>query len=134
MRIEIPMLPSRFLSPNYHGHWSRRAKAARELRAVAFYCALVERKRWLDYHEKAELSITFVVRDARYYKDPDNALASLKPAIDGCVDAGVILDDSDKCLSYRLPIMYEINKEKAPMTILEFKEVRCNEKIKDKAI
>ncbi|MBA7586489.1 hypothetical protein ES708_28491 [subsurface metagenome] len=117
------MLPSHFLFPDYHGHWSRRAKAARELREAAGYCASVERKRWLDYHEKAELSITFVVRDASYYKDPDDALASLKPAIDGCVDAGVILDDSSEHLSYRLPIMYVVDKEKAPMTILDFKEV-----------
>ncbi len=123
MRVEIPMLPSRFLSPNYHGDGSRRAKAARELREAASYCALAERKRWLDYHEKAELSITFVVRDARYYKAPDDALATLKPAIDGCVDAGVITSDNGEHLSYRLPIMYEINKKKAPMTILDFKEM-----------
>ncbi len=123
MRVEIPMLPSHFLFPNYHGHRSRRVKAARELREAAGYCASVERKRWLDYHEKAELSITFVVRDAPCYKDPDDALASLKPAIDGCVDAGVILEDNDEHLSYRLPIIYEVNKKKAPMTILDFKEV-----------
>ena len=80
--------------------------------------------RWLQGHEKAEVSVTFVIRDRRGYKDIDNALASLKPAIDGCVDAGVIPDDSDECLSYRLPIMYEVNKERAPMTILEFREVK----------
>jgi len=124
MKICIPMLPGRELNLNYHGHWSRKAKAAREFREAVGWCAKVERRRWLQGHERAELSITFVVRDARYYKDPDNAIASLKPAIDGCVDAGVIQGDDDEHLCYRLPILYQIDKEKAPMTILEFKEVK----------
>ena len=40
------------------------------------------------------------------------------------MDAGVILDDSDEHLCYRLPIMYELNRKKAPMIILEFRGVK----------
>jgi len=118
------MLPGRELNPNYKGHWSRRAKAARELREVAGWRAKQERMRWLQGHEKAEVSVTFVIRDRRGYKDIDNAIASLKPAIDGCVDAGIIPGDSDKHLSYRLPILYQIDKKRSPLTILEFKEIK----------
>ncbi len=122
MRVEIPMLPPHVLSPNARSHWAEKALATKRFRQTAFYVAHQERQKWLQGHEKAELSITFIIRDRRGYKDPDNALACLKPAIDGCVDAGIIPDDSDEHLRIELPIMYEINKEKAPMTILEFKE------------
>ena len=124
MIIRIPVLPGRELNPNYKGHWSRQAKAAREFRESAGWCAKAELQKWLQGHEKAELSVTLVIRDRRGYKDLDNALASLKPAIDGCVDAGVIPDDDDEHLSYRLPILYQIDKEHSPLTILEFKEIK----------
>lgn len=124
MRVEIPMLPARELNPNYKGHWSRRAKAARELKEAAFYCASNAANLQGVRFSKAKVSITFVVPSWRYIKDPDNALACLKPAIDGCVAAGLIPDDDDKHLSYMLPIMWQRDKEKAPMMILEFKEAK----------
>lgn len=123
MRIEIPMLPPHALSPNARPHWTEKARATKLLRETAFYCAYQERQKWLQGHEKAELSITFIIRDRRGYKDPDNALACLKPALDGCVDAGVIPDDSDEHLRIKLPIMYEIDRARAPLTILEFREI-----------
>lgn len=123
MRVEIPMLPPAELNPNYHGHWRVKARAASNLRRAAYLYARNAKGFVALSMNKAEVSITFVIRDRRSYKDPDNALASLKPAIDGCVDAGVIPDDSDEHLLIKLPVMYEINKDRAPMTILEFEEV-----------
>ncbi len=122
VRIVIPMLPPKESSPNWRGHWSKKAKAVRSYRASAFYCALNASESSRPGYDKAELSITLVVRDSRYYRDPDNMVASLKPAIDGCIDAGIIKDDSDEHLRYRVPITYVIDKELAPETILEFKE------------
>ena len=116
------MLPPRECSPNFRGHWAKKARAVRTLRDATKLCALNDSKFARPEFEKAEVSITLVVRDSRFYRDPDNMIASLKPAIDGCVDAGIIKDDSDEHLSYRLPIMYEINKEKTPLIILEFRE------------
>ena len=104
-------------------NWSRKAKATRLLRAAAWACALNDSDCARPEYEMAEVSITLVIRDGRYYRDPDNMIASLKPAIDGCVDAGIIKDDSDAHLRYRLPILYEVNKERTPLTILEFREV-----------
>ena len=121
--INIPMLPPSECSPNYRGHWAKRAKAVKALREAAMLCALNDSRFARPEYDKAEVSITLVVRDARYYRDPDNMIASLKPAIDGCVDAGIIKDDSDEHLRYRLPILYKISKEKTPLTILEFAEV-----------
>jgi len=126
MRVEIPMLPPRELNPNFHGHWAKKAKATRDFKTAAFYCAQPHRGSVFrgSMFIKAEVSITFVIRDGRGYKDTDNALSALKPAIDGCVAAGLIFNDDDQHLRYKLPIMYEIDKDRAPMTILEFKEVK----------
>ena len=120
MIIKIPMLPPRECSPNFRGHWTKKARASKTLREFAMVYALQCSGFARPGYEKAELSITLVVRDSRYYRDPDNMIASLKPAIDGCVDAGIIKDDSDKHLLYKMPILYEIDKERAPLTILEF--------------
>lgn len=121
--INIPMLPPSECSPNYRGHWAKKARAVKALREAAMLCALNDTKFARPQYEKVELSITLVVRDARYYRDPDNMIASLKPAIDGCVDAGIIKDDSDKHILYSLPILYVIDKEKTPLTILAFRSV-----------
>ena len=120
MRIEIPMLPPNECNPNWRGHWSQRYKASKSFRDAAHICYLAGSQRVAEPFLKAECSITLFIPSRRYIRDPDNAIASLKPAIDGCIDAGVIQGDDDEHLSYRLPIMYVIGKEKAPMTILEF--------------
>jgi len=117
------MLPPRELNPNYHGHWRRKQKATQELRQAAKLCALQACRFNPPEYIKAEVSVTLIVPNRRYFRDPDNTLASLKPAIDGCVDAGVIIGDSDEYLRYRLPIMYRVDKEKAPAVVLEFQEV-----------
>jgi len=122
VRIVIPMLPPKESNPNWRGHWTKKAEAVQSFRAAAKYCALNASESTRPGYEKAEVSITLVVRDSRYYRDPDNMVASLKPAIDGCVDAGIIKDDSDEHLRYRVPIIYVIDKDLAPETILEFKE------------
>ena len=122
VRVRIPMLPPKESGPNWRGHWTKKAKAVQSYRAVAKCCALNASESTRPGYEKAEVSITLVVRDSRYYRDPDNMVASLKPAIDGCVDAGIIKDDSDEHLRYRVPIIYVIDKDLAPETILEFNQ------------
>ena len=122
MKVKIPCLPDRCLNPNWKGHWAVKAKAAKLLRQSAFIYALSACEGDRPEYEKAELSITFVIKDVRYIKDTDNAINSLKAAIDGCVDAGIIKDDSPKYLSYKMPINWQVNKDLAPMIILDFKE------------
>ena len=123
MRVEIPALPPKETNPNWRGHWGARAKSVKEFRQMAFYCAVSAHLGEFVCYVKAEVEITLVIPDRRYFRDPDNALASLKPAIDGCVDAGIILGDDDKHLQYKLPIMYQLNRAEAPKTILEFREI-----------
>jgi len=94
---------------------------------MALYCAIAAYEGNIPagvMYVKARVAVTLVIPDRRYYRDPDNALASVKPAIDGCVDAGVILGDDDKHLRYKLPITYRINRQEAPKTILDFEELK----------
>ena len=124
LKIEIPGLPPKEANPNFRGFWAKKAKAVKESRQMALLCAINASEGRPPWYVKAEVSITLVIADMRYYRDPDNALASLKPAIDGCVDAGVILGDDDRHLRYKLPISYRINRQEAPKTILEFEELK----------
>ena len=122
-RIEIPMLPPKECSPNARVHWARKARAAKAYRTAANACALAASQLARPQWSKAELFITIIISDKRHIRDTDNAIASIKPAVDGCVDAGIIEDDNPECLIYRTPVLYQVDREIAPMTILEIKKV-----------
>lgn len=123
LQIVIPILPPKELSPNYWGHWTQRHRATTEFKGFTRVCIPYQVVGDYPLFPKAELSVTFIIPNRRHYRDPDNAFACLKPAIDACVDAGVLQDDDPQHLLLKSPIEWQINKEKAPMTILEFKEV-----------
>jgi Holliday junction resolvase RusA-like endonuclease len=96
IRIRLPW-PSRHLSPNARLHWAQRHKAVKAARAEAFVLA----KQALADHQwqpPRELSrpITFTVSllppaNGRR-RDFDNAIASLKPLLDGLADAMAVND------------------------------------------
>lgn len=71
-------------------------------------------------YERALLTITYQVPSMRYIKDDDNAIICAKAAIDGCVLAGIIVDDSPDKLQI-LRIVWDVGK-KDKATILEFSE------------
>lgn len=119
IKIEIPLLPGPELNPNYRGHWTRRHRASQLLKRSAFYCTKAANPDDIVL-DPATVKVTFKVRDRKYFRDADNAIASVKPAIDGCVMAGLLPDDKTENLQWQLPVMYEIDKELAPMTLLEF--------------
>lgn len=119
LRVEIPMLPGPETNPNSTAHWSKVYKARKILKDAAYHCALEANPERITLI-KATVGITFVVKSRRYMRDPDNAIASCKAAIDGCVLAGIIYNDTGEYLQYRTPIMWELDKDRAPLTILEF--------------
>jgi len=91
VRIVLP-LPPVCLSPNgQHGHWSQRATATKRYRALArkaTQAECVESGPW----EQATIKATFYHKTKRR-RDGVNHNAMLKPAQDGIVDAGLIVDD-----------------------------------------
>ena len=99
-------LPGKRLSPNHSvgSRGGRFAKAAatkkyRSLAENATRAAGITTGPW----ELARASATFFWKDRRR-RDEDNALASLKAAYDGIVDAGLLMDDDREHLRREMPI------------------------------
>ena len=116
MRLELGHLPDRDLNPNKRLHHMQLYRAKRQAKDEAM--ALVyEHGRPGTPYEAAHITITWVAKDKRR-RDPDNLFASMKPYIDGLVEAGLIEDDSAMHVSYTLK--YELGE--ANNTIIEVKE------------
>jgi len=98
LRITLPF-PSRTLSPNGRSHWRTKAKAVKAYRKRAADEAMVAAyenraaRRSMPW-SKATISVTCYHKTARHM-DEDNIVASLKPAFDGLVSAGILTDDRD---------------------------------------
>ena len=117
--VEIPMLPPEEVSPNYHGTLRAKMRATKAWREAAYYCARQACPGIFPNYEKAVVRVTYQVPSQAYIKDDDNAIASAKPALDGCVLAGIVCDDSPAHLRV-LQVVWDIGKNKDKATILEF--------------
>ncbi len=123
IRVEIPYLPPKELSPNSRAHWATKATATRHCRRDAYLLAITSvQGQELTRFIRAKLKVTVYVKDKRYIVDADNAWRMVKPFIDGCVDAAIVPDDDPTHLTLE-GIEYIVSKDKAPMTVLEFREV-----------
>lgn len=101
MREWMILLKPPLLNANTQMHWAIKAKKVKEIRSRAAWLAMVAR---IPRLQKA-IIIAVVhpgVRTRRF--DPQNWAPSVKAAIDGLVDAGVLPDDSAK---YLLKLTYE---------------------------
>lgn len=88
MTIDLPW-PSPKLSPNARGHWAivHRAKATARMQAKVITMAAMMAAQWQPPSDGTiPLTITFCPPNKRD-RDMDNALASLKAALDGVADA-----------------------------------------------
>lgn len=98
--ITLP-LPGRVLSPNYRpasrGGAIGRAVAAKKYKALAAAAVEAQRLETTPW-PAATLTIGFF-HHANRRRDPDNAVGSLKSAIDGIVMAGLVPDDSAEYLT-----------------------------------
>lgn len=88
------------LSLNDRGHWSARARQIKEVRDASFLLA--------KHHKipmglgRIKVTLTYHPRDARR-RDSDNLVATLKPVVDGLVQARIIPDDTDEYLEPTMP-------------------------------
>jgi crossover junction endodeoxyribonuclease RusA len=82
--------PSKDLSPNSRGHWSKKAKAAKAYRLDCFYLAK-EAGVTAPAEGPIHLHIEFVPPDRRG-RDLDNMLASAKQLLDGLAEAMKVND------------------------------------------
>lgn len=87
--LEMPA-GERLLSLNDRVHWSKRARVTRDLRTTAGWLAKAAKIPPLD-----RVSIVAEYQPPRNgRRDPDNLMPAVKAAIDGCVNAKIIPDDS----------------------------------------
>ena len=95
--------PQRELSPNWRGHWSKKAKAAKAYRLDCFYLAK-EAGITAPAEGQIALRIEFVPPDRRP-RDLDNMLASVKSGLDGLAEA---LKVNDKRFTLALSVSDQI--------------------------
>jgi len=126
IRIEVPMLPPREYSPNWRGHWSQRLRAGKYYRQAVYYSALEAGNKLTEAGGKlplmwAQLDLTFVFPEERI-RDEDNHRARFKPGQDALVTAGLLAGDDPAHLRMG-KIAIEVDKARAPLTVIELKEV-----------
>ncbi len=91
--------PGRGLSPNSRLHWRVKAAAVAEYREDCGWIAKeAAQKLQAPLQPPVRAQVLYVLPDRRR-RDPDNLLAMLKPAWDGMVDAGLLVDDRIGTLS-----------------------------------
>lgn len=90
----IRLAASDVLNLNDRNHWSKAASKRRTIRQLAEQTARFSRAPRL---ERARLVVEIAFPDRRR-RDPHNFMATVKPIVDGLVDAGVLPDDDAKHL------------------------------------
>jgi len=102
VRLDIPILPNRALSPNasWKMHWGTKAKHKTDLQ-VAVSGAMFQFGNWLRREQKifvifenATINIDIHCWDKRKFMDRDNTIAALKHGFD-VLQARVIANDKD---------------------------------------
>lgn len=90
--ITLP-LPDKCLSPNARCHWAVKSKAVAKLRRFAELETRNVAGRVVLGWKQAKYTARFYFPTSRR-RDADNAIASIKSALDGVADAGLIANDS----------------------------------------
>jgi crossover junction endodeoxyribonuclease RusA len=117
--VSLPC-PERALSPNAHIHWRDKAAATKVARKQSWY--------WFQRHKPRKWKVGPIILEIEYrygigmrdYKprDVQNAIAALKPCLDGMVDAGVVPDDSHEWVNFgRVRIVKCIQGEQPAVVI-----------------
>jgi crossover junction endodeoxyribonuclease RusA len=91
-------VPGRPPTPNARRHWRVTALDNDTWKGAARVVALEAKPDSWEPLDHAEVDVTFIVPDKRR-RDLDNLVSSVKPQMDGIVDAGILRDDSLEVLS-----------------------------------
>lgn len=92
MMIQIPR-PSRLLSPNARVHWAVLSSEKKYARISARRMAMAEWGNCVPRWPRATVRVLWIMPTKAHHPDPDNAIASLKPWLDGFADWGVVEND-----------------------------------------
>jgi crossover junction endodeoxyribonuclease RusA len=117
MTITITMpLPPRELWQNSRCHWARRSKIGAKAKDAAYVKSLAKIGRKPPPKWKAGTLDTVWYWPDKRRRDPMNALAALKHAIDGMVLAGV-LEDDDRLMPGAMRFEYDKTNPRVEITV-----------------
>ena len=122
VKITLP-LPPRALSPNTRspGNWRKKQRATKKYRADAYLMTLAAGGQNLKWTKAIAQATFYWSNKAR--RDVRNAEAMLKPAYDGIVDAGLIVDDNYEVLTH-YPTAFFVDEKRPRVEIMVFKVSR----------
>lgn len=106
------------LSMNQRMHWAQKAQITRDIRQEVAMKARPLRDHFKG--EPIEVSLHWLPRDNRR-RDEDNYVATLKPACDGLVDAGLVDDDTPALMGKLMPIIHPHEKGQKPACWLQIR-------------
>ena len=89
------------LTLNGRQHWASKARGVREVRGTV---ATLARVLHIPACQRIHVTLHYVPRDGRR-RDADNLVGTLKPCIDGLVDARIVPDDSPEYLTWSPPVI-----------------------------
>lgn len=109
-------LPDPVLSPNGRPHFAQLAKAKAKARAdakILATAAMQASKLKFPFGKCEVRQIWFMGGVGTGYKprDKQNAIGSMKAALDGCVDAGLLPDDNHRWLEFGPVTFYRTKKD-----------------------
>lgn len=87
-------LPPAAVKPNARFHWSKKAKETKAYRRESWGDCVWQIKSPPPRWKKATFKAVAYFPTLRF-PDPDNFIASLKAALDGIIDAGIVANDKD---------------------------------------
>jgi crossover junction endodeoxyribonuclease RusA len=98
--LQLPF--TRQLSLNDRQHWAVKMKHVKEWRDAAHVLARAAK---IPNCRRIKVELHYVPR-TNQRRDPDNLVASLKPLVDGLVDAGVVADDTEAFVERSWPVIH----------------------------
>jgi crossover junction endodeoxyribonuclease RusA len=102
------------LTLNGRQHWATKARAVKEVRETVAFLARFER---IPAQKRVHIALHYVPRDSRN-RDSDNLVATLKPCIDGIVDAKVVPNDTPEYVTWTPPIIEPANSNDAHLYLV----------------
>jgi crossover junction endodeoxyribonuclease RusA len=101
--IDLPLWKGKPpLTMNQRLHWRQRAERTRKLRSAAAWAAKALQ---IGQHEHISVQLHYATGDNRR-RDSDNLVPTMKPAVDGLVDAGLVVDDDPKHVTTIMPTIH----------------------------
>lgn len=113
--LEYPVRPDFTLNKERTVHHMKRAKIVKEWRAA--FCDLAQ-EAMMPRLEVIEVVVTPHVLNAKYRQDVGACFPLVKAAIDGLVDAGVLIDDNAKIVVKLTFLTPQFGKDALELTVI----------------